>query len=200
MRYQQIYAASAFANGGVIDQIRFRNDERFGLPYGPTPVNLQVSFAYAATTVQTASPTFADNIGDDLTVVLDGIVTLNYSGAHSLAFDTVIDVADTFSYDPSRGDLLLQILARDHHGFTFFDTSSSAEQQTTTRIWSQGVDSIAGQVGLNSEPNKPYGLVTEFSFVPEPNSMFLVLVGLPLTAVLALTGHRFWSHRLGRSG
>ena len=180
MRYQQIYAASAFPQGGIIDEIRFRNDELFGIPYGPTPLNLQVSLAYAATTVQSASPTFANNIGDNSTVVLDGIVTLSYSGVHSLTFDAVLDVSNTFFYDPSHGDLLVQILARDYHAFTFFDASSAAQQQTTTRIWSYGggVDATDGQVGIGPFGNTaPIGLVTEFKFVPEPNSVCLMLVG-----------------------
>src|SRR4051812_13842304 len=65
MRYQQIYASSAFPHGGIIDNIMFRNDKDTGRLYAPTDIDVQVAFAYAATIVRTASPTFANNIGDN---------------------------------------------------------------------------------------------------------------------------------------
>jgi len=34
----------------------------------------KVAFAYAKTTVSTASPIFADNIGDNFTIVLDAVI------------------------------------------------------------------------------------------------------------------------------
>jgi hypothetical protein len=194
-RYQQIYAASAFSRGGVIDQIRFRNDELYGLPYGPTSVSLQVSLAYAATTVQTASPVFANNIGNNLTVVLDGFVTLSNSGASSQTFDAVLDVSNTFSYDPSRGDLLVQILAREFNAFTFFDASSAAQQHVTTRIWSQfrNIDALAGEVGPGFSDHSNYGAVTEFVFVPESPSIVSLLIGSGCIYALALVKSKLGS-------
>src|SRR5215213_9705860 len=75
-RYQQIYSTSAFptvfSGGNAIDKINFRNEEdpTWDLPYGPTPIDLQIAFAYAKTTVATASSVFADNIGSNFTVVM----------------------------------------------------------------------------------------------------------------------------------
>jgi hypothetical protein len=59
-RYQQIYAASEFPHDGIIDKIMFRHDELTDVLYGPTDIDVQVAFAYAATTVNTASTTFAN--------------------------------------------------------------------------------------------------------------------------------------------
>src|SRR5688572_17020080 len=97
MRYQQIYFASAFPQGGIIDKIMFRNDEQLGANYGPTDIDLQIAFAYAATTGGPPSATFANNIGDNFTIVLDGVITESYSGpAGQTSFDFVLDVANTF--------------------------------------------------------------------------------------------------------
>src|SRR5262245_50634157 len=61
-RYQQIYSASEFAAGGVIDKISFRRDVNAS-PFAATDLNVQISLSHAATTVATASAVFADNIG-----------------------------------------------------------------------------------------------------------------------------------------
>src|SRR5436190_166509 len=79
-RYQQIYSAGAFPYGGIIDKINFRHNEGGANVHGPTDFDVQVAFAYAATTVGTASPVFSDNIGDDFTVVFDEVITRSYSG------------------------------------------------------------------------------------------------------------------------
>lgn len=188
LRYQQIYASSAFPHGGTIDKIMFRNDEDFFRTYA-TDIDIQVAFAYAATTVDTASPTFANNIGDDFTIVLDEVITESNVGSLPAAtFDFVLDVANIFTYDTTQGDLLVQILVRDQYAITVFDGSDHIQQQVTTRIWSYGVNAATGQVGPGAGNSRPFGLVTQFQFVPEPSSF--ALFGTMLLVVAA--------HRRGR--
>jgi hypothetical protein len=135
MGYQQIYSASAFTQGGIIDKLKFRYDEETGGAFGPLNMDLQIAFAYAATTVSTASPILANNIGDDFTVVLDGTITGSTdSSPPTMEFELVIDVANSFTYDPTRGDLLLQILKRDFNHFDSIDASGYSQQNVTTRI------------------------------------------------------------------
>jgi hypothetical protein len=193
-RYQQIYSASAFpsvfSKGNTIDKIMFRNEEDpvWDLPYGPTQINLQISLAYAKTKVATASSVFADNIGSNFTVVMDEVIVRSNDGTGPIAaFDFVLDVANTFTYDPTKGDLLLQVLVRSQEGFTFFDAASSSQQSVTTRIWSGGVNATSGNVGLGFSDNRPYGLVTQFEFVPEPGTA--ALLGLA-AAILGLRRSR----------
>jgi hypothetical protein len=172
MRYQQIYASSEFPHGGTIDKIMFRDDEFPGTQYR-VDIDLQIAFAYAATTVDRASTVFARNIGDDFTIVLDGTITESFDDASlpPTTFDFILDVANTFIYDPSRGDLLMQVLVRGTYAFTFFDASLSPQQDVTTRIWSLRTDATVGTIGLPSSPNGPYGLVTQFQFIPEPSTI-----------------------------
>jgi hypothetical protein len=170
MTYQQIYVSSAFPHGGIIDKIMFRYDEVFGKKNG-IDADLQIAFAYAATTVATASPTFADNIGDDVTIVLDGRVTeSNVSSLPPTGFGLIFDVADTFHYDPSRGDLLVQFLVRQSR-LLVLDASDVPQQNVTTRIFADGFDTTTGRVGLGDFGPGPYGLVTQFQFVPESSAI-----------------------------
>jgi hypothetical protein len=179
IRYQQIYAASEFPHGGIIDEVRFRDVNRsVHAPYGPVDIDLQVAFAYAATTVATASTTFASNIGDDFTIVLDGVITesLDVSIPDS-AFDFVLEVANTFEYNPSQGDLLMQVVVRNTSNFTSFDMIASdvTPHQATTRIIANTTNS---EVGFIEGPigNRMFnGLRTQFAFVPEPSSIFFLL-------------------------
>ena len=190
MRYQQIYAASAFPQGGTIDKFMFRSDEQFGSKYGPTSIDLQVAFAYAATTVNNPSTVFANNIGTDFTVVLDGVITRSNNGPlPTSSFDFVFDVANTFNYDPTKGDLLVQILARNRGlQFTSFDASLSPQQNVTARIVSDGTTSgLTATTGMlnNIDPLQPYGLVTQFEFVsvPEPSCLALAIFGAMIFGV-----------------
>ncbi len=186
MRYQQIYASSAFPLGGTIDKIMFRDDEVFAEINGPyfQTMDLQISFAYAANSPANASRTFASNIGDDFTIVLDGVATESHDGSPPTTFGFVIDVADTFMYDPSRGDLLMQVLVRDNLTNTVsLDGSSGPQQNVTTRIWASGINTTTGLVG--SDKAYFFGLVTQFEFIPIPEPSAIVQFGAMLLLLIA---------------
>jgi hypothetical protein len=181
--HQQIYSASAFPHGGTIDKIKFRNDNRWGRIYGPTDIELQVAIAYTATTVANPIGWFALNIGDDFTVVLDGTITESYDGTEPEgSFDFVLDVANRFTYDPSKGNLLVQIIVLGpDDGFTRFDAAGPYEQDVTTTI--QRHYDWAYPVGSIGQRNRPFGLVTQFEFVPEPSAF--ALFGIALLSLCA---------------
>src|SRR5207245_2532162 len=70
MRYQQIYSHTEFLQGGIIDALRFRRASGQA-PFTSTPIDIKITLSYAARTVATASPVFADNIGPSAVTVLD---------------------------------------------------------------------------------------------------------------------------------
>ena len=134
MRYQQIYSASQFAAGGIIDAIRFRRDGG-SAAFSTSGIDVKLNLSYAATSVATASPTFASNIGSGVVTVFDGMLSLSSTGNGAPnPCDIVIDIANLFYYDPSQGDLLVDVFMRNSPMTQFFDASGAGQQTVTTRI------------------------------------------------------------------
>jgi hypothetical protein len=185
-RYQQIFAASSFPQGGVIDRIRYRTEEGRAVTAPSMPVDMSISLGYAARTVGTASPSFVQNTGAGFISVLDGLVNVTLGQPNGLAFNAEIDVADLFEYDPSKGDLLLEVVVRTSTPPALdlvFDSSGDGQQTTTQRIFSSSATATMGTVGANSSFPTRTGLVTQFVFVPEPSGAAIalaILVGLGL--------------------
>lgn len=177
-RYQQIYSSSEFSSGGIISDIRFRVDDIFGSSFSTSGIDVRIDLAYAATTPSTPSSIFANNIGSGLVTVLNTTnLTLSGTGGSSPnPFDIVIDVADLFSYNPSSGDLLLDIYMGNSSTFTTqFDAVTNS---SLARIYTLGSGGLSGFLGAG------FGLVTQFNFiedvegVPEPASLALFGLGL----------------------
>lgn len=168
MRYQQIYSGSEFDGGGVIDALRFRRASGEG-PFTSTEMDLTIRLGYAARTVATASPVFADNLGSGVVTVWDGPLTLSSSAPNAApqAFDILIDVLDVFDYDPAQGDLIMDVQMRNSPVGGFFAATPLNYEPATTRIFRSGVNSTSGQVGFTSSNPGPYGLITKFDFVPD---------------------------------
>ncbi|MDY3559679.1 S8 family serine peptidase [Gemmata sp. JC673] len=160
MRYQQIYSASQFGTTGIIDALRFRQDAAYSGNFTAT-LNVKIVLSYAARTTTTASAVFADNIGAGAVTVLDGLVTISStpSASNPRPFDIVIDVANLFSYDPSRGDLLVDISMRNSPAFFIPFDAVGDPTGTVTRIYQTDVNA---PVGITPELN---GLITRFDML-----------------------------------
>jgi autotransporter-associated beta strand protein len=164
---QQIYSASQFASGGIIDAIRFRRNSTQG-PFTTNGLVVQVDLAYAATPISAASGTFANNIGGGDLTVYSGPLTLSSigsSGSGPNPFDVVIDVANLFDYNPALGDLLLDIRVTGNASQSFLlDAANASQQSDVVRIYNLNVTNQGGNVG-GANDGAPYGLVTQFDFV-----------------------------------
>src|SRR5208282_5576434 len=185
MRYQQIYSATQFASGGVINALRFRPEDGTS-PFSTSGIDVSIDLGYAATTVATASATFAANRGAGMVTVYDGLLSLSSTSTTSPpAFDIVINVAPLFNYNPSLGDLLVDISMRNEPSTAQFD-AVDAGNKTTARIWG-GLTSSTGTVDATYA-----GLVTEFSFIPaETNDWYSINVptaGTPLNLATSTPG------------
>ena len=167
-RYQQVYAADSFSNPFTIGAINFFTVDPGTLPTGTFSFSLSTS-ANPVDALDTA--VLDNNLGADNQLFgafqLDG----------SLAGPTLSFIGTPFLYDPSMGDLLLdmQISISQFGGATFLGHNATAGG-----LFSRAHDFGGGFAG--------YGLVTEFlpptgdnegpTPVPEPGTLMLVGGGL----------------------
>src|SRR5262249_32209613 len=159
MRYQQIYASSQFTGGGVIDQIRFRKDVSAGTNFSTSNIDVKINLSYSATSPTAPSNIFANNVGAGVVTVFDGLLSLSSTGTCTPnPFDIVIAVANSFNYDPTQGNLLVDVFMRNSPVTTFFDAVGNSPG-VTSRIFSNNT------VNDTSGSSFQSGLVTRFDFV-----------------------------------
>jgi hypothetical protein len=181
-RYQQVYAASEFPGPLLITAILFRPDAFFGDPFTSTLPSIQINLSTTSADPDALSTTFADNVGLDDTIVFGiGPLTLSSSDTGPIGgpkdFDITIFLTTAFSYDPSRGNLLLDVRNFAGGTTTPFDAhDASGDPLSRVLTVSGGVSSPTADFVEGA------GLVTMFSTqpvaVPEPATLFLMSSGL----------------------
>jgi hypothetical protein len=128
---------------------------------------------------------FDDNLGDDATVVFAGTLIWQTDdfGAPPRDFDLVVRFDETFTYDASRGNLLLE--------FFIAEDWDIAEQIGLDRHVNSGgpITAVSSFDPLAASPGfgNPAHLVTQFTFVPEPSTTIL--------AAISLLGLAHWRRR-----
>jgi hypothetical protein len=170
-RIQQIFSRTEFNGVSVIDTISFRRDQFYPAFTSPIDVILQINLGYSATTVETASAVFADNIGSGYTTVFNGFVSLTSPGTGSPnPFDLIFDVADQFTYDPALGDLLVDFritFAESPFGFVpvTLDATGFGQQSVVNTVRGT-LNATSGLLGSFGPGSPPLGLVTQFDLIP----------------------------------
>ncbi len=180
MRYQQIYSASQFASAGIITALQFRLGSSAS-PFSTTGIDVQISLGYAATSVTTASTTFASNDGAGMvTVYNSSSLSLSSTSTSSpRAFDIVINVSPSFNYNPSLGNLIVDISMLNVPRTAQFDAVTGST--TTTRVYG-GLTSTTGSISVGS------GLVTKFSFAAQqPADWYAINVPTAGSALILAT-------------
>jgi len=193
-RYQQDYEAFQF--GGtpfLINAIAFRADASQSAAFSATVANMTVMLSLTNKGTNGGaggmSSTFAANILGPQTTVFSGGITFNSAPTGSPhAFDVVIPLTTSYLYDPSQGNLLMEIVNQSawavtpgsQFGFLDFDFSNSSPRPIARIFANGGPSSPTATVANANDPNR--GLVTEFigtAFsVPEPASLGFMLIGL----------------------
>lgn len=181
-RYQQVFAASDFASLSepqLITQIAFRPDGSVGNPFSSTISNVLINLSTTSVAPDGLSTTFANNNGADNTTVFSGSLPLSSADTGSAAgpkdFDIVINLQDPFLYNPSLGNLLLDVKNFSGERTTQFDAQSSGGD-SVSRIFS-----VTGNVNSSTGRMDSLGLVTQFTTasvptpVPEPTSVMGLL-------------------------
>jgi len=192
-QYQQVWDGNLFGSETIdITAISFRLDE--GLPsFGPTLLNQSLSLSTTSRLVDGLSTNLASNIGADNTVVATNPTVSGTGGAGPNPFDITIVFDQAFSFDPTAGNLLLNVVGTGVHGIGAFDAIND-NNDGTSRVYTRG--------GLIGPGFNTTGLVVQFSspnYNP-PASLAPVPVpaALPLL-VTALGGFGFFSWRRRRN-
>jgi hypothetical protein len=163
MRYQQVYGADAFgASPLTIYGLAFRPDGTFGGAFSTTLGNVSISLSTTTATPTTLSTNFAANEGADLTLLHSGALDLSsaFTGPDGgpKDFDVIIMFDTPFTYDPTAGDLLLEV-QNFWGGFTTqLDATMSDDM---ARLFSLD-NSATGSTGITDGR----GLVTDFITTP----------------------------------
>lgn len=167
LRYQQVYAASEFSallpNGGYITHVSFRVDGTRD-PFSSTLPDIQFNLSTTPKAVDGLSPTFAENVGADDTVVY-GRATLSLSGTAGFSpnpFDVTIPLQAPFFYKPAAGNLLLDI--RNYAGGITkpFDASSNVADGMSRQSTGLG-GNVDALVADSPQSSASWGLVTQFT-------------------------------------
>jgi hypothetical protein len=173
--YQQVYTASAFSGPLTISGLQFFNTF---YDAGATSMNSglwTISLSTTSADWNTLSPTFADNIGADQTVVYSGDLAQPWTFGKTLE----ISLATPFSYDPSLGNLLMDVVvtgASAPGGSMFFDSNSSNSVMGRLYISGGNSGTISGSVSFGD--GLVTGFVTGTGAVPEPASAVILGIGI----------------------
>jgi hypothetical protein len=180
IRYQQVYASNQFtrlaAGGEQINSVAFRVHAP-DVPFTGSVPQLQVNLSTTSRTPDNLSSVFSENVGTDDTQVFSGPLQVSSTGLHSPDgpenFEIVITFSQPFLYDPSKGNLLLDI--RNAQGGTETPPldqeldASSAAGDGVSRVYNYGdaAAPAAGKTG-GADENDSLGLVTQFGTSANP--------------------------------
>jgi Immunoglobulin domain len=149
VREQDVYGASYFPTQTiVITGIRFRPTVNGGgQAFTNTISNIQFSLSSTTNSADQLSSIFSDNIGTNVTTVFSGSLPLSsrYAGPASgpKAFDMVVNFTTPFVYNPSSGNLLLDI--QDFSGeTTSYTDGQNSPSDLGSRVSAVGASSTSG--------------------------------------------------------
>lgn len=141
-RHQIVFGASEFPSYPiVISQIQWRPDVYTGGPVtNATISNIQINLSTTTSNADQLSLTFSENTGADETVVFSGPLVLSTSlttlSNGTTAFDIDVPLQTPFFYDPSKGNLLLDLRNFSGASANIYDNSTSSSSDTVSRVFS----------------------------------------------------------------
>ncbi len=178
-RYQQLFDASQFSSigaGGLITQLIFRPDAFTGSAFSSMLPDIQINLSTTSVSDDGLSSTFASNVGINDMVVFAGSLSLSsaFTGPSGgpKDFDIVINLTTPFFYDPSLGNLLMDVRNFGGGSTTIFD-AAFVQGDGVSRVGANDVNATTA----DSDFIDTGGLITGFTIVPEPGSAAILILG-----------------------
>lgn len=183
-RYQQVFAASEFAvipDGGYITGFTLRR--RGNGWFEGDSSSFQITMSTTQTQPDSLSPVFALNTGPDPSVVF-GPSELSFRAATSIGDNRVVAFATPFLYQPSRGNLLMDLQNLSGNDLFYDDRTPDAGDS----VYAIG-DSVScvfnvGNVTSGLVDSRGYIVQFQIQPIPEPVPAALLLGGLVVCGVL----------------
>ena len=191
-RSQQVYSSDQFASltgPEYITQIAFRPSVFFSAgPFTATSSDIQVDLSTTLKTPDNLSLTFANNIGSDDTTVLHGPLTISSTATGSPTnFSIIVPFTTPFLYDPSKGNLLLDVRNFSGASQLFFMQIDGVFGDSVSRVYTNAqLNDVNNPTAFGSDT---VGLVTQFTTVPvtqpvpEPTTVVLLCLGIAAFAI-----------------
>ncbi|HEY9172181.1 MAG TPA: hypothetical protein VI136_07855 [Verrucomicrobiae bacterium] len=169
-RYQQVYAATAFAAHDPSQRYLTRIDfptQREDTVYGNWTTNLQLRLSTTAKGPDALSMNFAENIGSDETLVYADIMANSYVRPSLSLSRYIFILPEPFLYDPRKGNLLVDFRVQTPgEPVPEIDPALDANSDATDAVSRVYATSADATVATHADT---IGLNTVFYFDPVPS-------------------------------
>lgn len=170
-RYQQVYAAAAFNGIKDIAGIAFRQDGSNAPTGGFSQLNdVFVTLSVTSKAVGNMDTVFANNLTGPTTTVYSGPLRFNWQASAGTArpFDLRIPFQRPFRYDPSLGNLLLDVtvIAGNTGGSSLIALDAAADSHFMSQVSVESSSPTGWRDATGAARN--VGLVTQFMTVGLP--------------------------------
>jgi hypothetical protein len=193
-RVQQVFAASQFSSltpgEGTIVSFAMRPDASVSAPLtAATFLNTVIRMSTTNRNPGELSSMFSENVGADEIVVFQGDLTLSTANGGPLAgpkdFDLVFQLQTPFTYDPTAGNLIFDMVTAGT------DLVISQRTDFVAEPGSDFEEIAAFTAGAELATGRWGGNVIQFRFVPEPSALILFSSG-----TISLIAHNWRRRRL----
>lgn len=179
-RLQQVDLADQFSSlpvgNNLITQFAWRTDGSLDVPLTSTIDRLVVRLSTTSKGLNDFDQMFLGNVGADETTVFDGPIVWELTDAEPVGgprdFEFVVPLTTPFRYDPSKGNLLTEVVVNGASQRLGLDFTFPVGTTVNSRfIWT------GGGIRDSADGNVYGGHIAEFTFIPEPSTLILLAMG-----------------------